>query len=51
MYLRFGGLVEGAFISPDLCDMNKVVLNLYTGITWGVLTTIDAWTPLLEVLM
>lgn len=51
MCLQFGGLMENAFISPDLCDMNKVVLNLYTGITWGLLTTTDAQILLLEVPM
>lgn len=45
MCSQLGKLVEAAFISPGLCDMNKVVLNQYLGITWGVLTTIDAQIP------
>lgn len=46
---QMGKLVEDAFTSPGLCDMNEMVLNRYLGITWAVLTTIDAQTP--EVLM
>lgn len=51
MCLQFGGLMEDAFISPELCEMNKVVLNLYVEITLGVSTITDAQTPLPGVLM
>ena len=51
MYLWFGGLMEEAFVSPGLWDMNKVVLSLYIGTTWGVLTTAEAQLPLPEALM
>lgn len=51
MCLQFGkSMEEDAFISPGLCNVNEVLLNLYLGITWGVLLT-DAQTLLAEVLM
>ena len=38
--------MEGAFFSLGLWDMNKVMLSLDTGTTWGVLTTSEAQIPL-----
>ena len=43
--------MEGAFFSLGLRDMNKVMLSLYSGTTWGVLTTAEAQLPLPEVLL
>ena len=51
VWLWFGGLMEGAFFSLGLWDMNKVMLSLYSGTTWGVLTTAEAQLPLPEVLL
>lgn len=43
--------MEGAFFSLGLWDMNKVMLSLYSGTTWGVLTTAEAQLQLPEVLL
>lgn len=51
MCLQFGGLMEDAFTSPDLCEMSRVLLNLYVEITLGVSAITEAQIPLPGALM